>query len=295
MDELIITVAADSAHSYPANPYFPGEQGDLRLADQYVAAAEAGAAICHVHGAATFKDDSPKPAPDHAAWVALTEAIRADAPDVIIQNGIGGMPPAEKRVLYERQRPEMMSAIVGPHDTRFRRDPNHDGHVDLYGIATRDELVEVCGDAIAFGVKLEVECYTTGPYWILRYLMERELLPGPRWATLAIGFEGACWTPPTIDALAYMVSHLPEDTNWSLSVMDPGTAWMLVPAAIAMGGHIRVGWEDNPFLPNGEIAHHNAQLVDEVVAIAHGLGRPIASSATAREIIGLATPAAVSS
>jgi 3-keto-5-aminohexanoate cleavage enzyme len=118
--------------------------------------------------------------------------------------------------------------------------------------------------------------------------MDRELLPAPRWATLAIGFEGACWTPPTVDALAYMVSHLPEETNWSLSVMDPGTAWTLIPAAIAMGGHVRVGWEDNPFLPNGEIAARNAQLVEEVVAIADGLGRPVASPPRAREIIGLA-------
>ena len=182
----------------------------------------------------------------------------------------------------------MMSAIIGPHDTRFRRDPNHDGVFDLYGIATREELLEVCADALAFGVKPEVECYTTGPYWILRWLMERDLLPAPRWATLAIGFEGACWTPPTVDALAYMVAHLPADTHWSLSIMDPGTAWTLIPAAIAMGGHIRVGWEDNPFLPNGEIASRNAQLVEEVVALAGRLGRPVASPARAREIIGLA-------
>jgi 3-keto-5-aminohexanoate cleavage enzyme len=292
MDDLVITVAADSAHSYPANPHFPEEQGDLSLAGQYVDAAAAGAAICHVHGAATFRDDSPKPAPDVDAWVALTEAIRAAAPGVIVQNGIGGMLPADKRALYERQRPEMMSVILGPKDARFRRDPGHDGHFDLYGVATREELVEVCADAREHGVELELEAYTTGPYWIMRWLIERELLSAPHWVTLALGFEGACWTPPTVDALAFMVANLPAGSNWSISVMDPGTAGTLIAATVAMGGHVRVGWEDNPFLPSGEIAEHNAQLVEEVVAIARRLGRDVASPATAREIIGLPARAA---
>jgi 3-keto-5-aminohexanoate cleavage enzyme len=292
MDELIITCAADSANSYPANPYFPGEQGDIRLAEQYIGAVKAGAAMCHIHGVAKFDANSTSPTIYHDDWIALTDAIREGVDDVLIQNGIAGMSPADKRILYERQRPEMMSTIAGPHDTRFRRDPGTKVPVDLYGITTRAELVELCGDANAAGVKLEIECFTTGPIWLMHHLMEQDLLPGPRWATMFMGWEGACWSPPTVDALSYMVSHLPPDTNWNLSVMDPATAWTLVTATIAMGGHVRVGWEDNPYLPGGEIARDNSQLVEVVVGIAERLGRNVASPERAREIIGLKAPVA---
>jgi 3-keto-5-aminohexanoate cleavage enzyme len=290
MDELIITCAADSANSYPANPYFPGEQGDLRLAEQYIGAVKAGAAMCHIHGVAKFEPGSSQPKIYHDEWIALTDANRDGVDDVVIQNGIAGMAAADKRILYERQRPEMMSTIFGPHDTRFRRDPGTKVPVDLYGITTRADLVEQAGDANAAGVKLEVECFTTGPLWLMQYLMERDLLPGPRWATMFLGWEGACWSPPTVDALSYMVSHLPPDTNWNLSVMDPSTAWKLVAATIAMGGHVRVGWEDNPYLPNGEIASDNSQLVEAVVDLAGKIGRDIATPERAREIIGLHAP-----
>ncbi|MEN3284786.1 MAG: 3-keto-5-aminohexanoate cleavage enzyme [Solirubrobacteraceae bacterium] len=287
MDDLIITVAADGKNSYPANPYFPGEQGDLRLIGQYVDSVKAGAAICHIHGVATFQPGSTQPAIDYEAWTALTEGIRAGVDDVVIQNGIAGMSPESKRVLAERQRPDMMSTICGPHDTIFRRDPGSDQAMDLYGICTRAELEDLCRDSISNRIPLEIEVFTTGPIWLMHYLIERELLPAPRWATIFLGWEGATWSPPTVEALAYLVSHLPPDTNWNISVMDPATTWELVPAAIAMGGHVRIGWEDNPFLPNGEIAEHNAQLVEEVVAAAERIGRDVATPAVARQIIGL--------
>jgi 3-keto-5-aminohexanoate cleavage enzyme len=287
MDDLIITVAADSKNSYPANPYFPGEQGDLRLIDQYVDAVKAGAAMCHIHGVATFQPGSTQPAIDYEAWTALTDGIRAGVDDVLIQNGIAGMSPESKRILAERQKPDMMSTICGPHDTRFRRDPGSDQEMDLYGICTRSELEELCRDSMSSRIPMEIEVFTSGPIWLMHHLIDQDLLPAPRWATIFLGWEGATWSPPTVEALSFLVSHLPADTNWNLSVMDPATTWELVPAAIAMGGHIRVGWEDNPFLPNGEVAARNAQLVEEVVAAAERIGRDIATPAVAREIIGL--------
>jgi 3-keto-5-aminohexanoate cleavage enzyme len=287
MDDLIITCAADSKNSYPANPHFPGDQGDLRLIDQYAGAVKAGAAMCHIHGAASFQPGSTEPAIDHDAWIALTEGIREGVDDVVIQNGIAGMSAEDKRILYERQRPEMMSTICGPHDTRFRRDPGSDQEMDLYGICTREQLEELCRDSIASGIPLEIEVFTTGPIWLMNYLIERDLLPEPRWATIFLGWEGATWSPPSADALTYLVSHLPPGTNWGISVMDPATTWPLVSTAITMGGHVRVGWEDNPFLPDGEIAAQNAQLVERVVAEAERLGRGVATPARAREIIGI--------
>jgi 3-keto-5-aminohexanoate cleavage enzyme len=85
----------------------------------------------------------------------------------------------------------------------------------------------------------------------------------------------------------YLANYVPERSNWHLSVMDPGMQWKLLPVAIGLGGHVRVGWEDNPYLPDGTASRSNAELVEVVVRMAESMGRPIASPQTARAIIGL--------
>jgi 3-keto-5-aminohexanoate cleavage enzyme len=286
MDDLIITVAADSHHSYPSNP-LPADHTRLGLVDEYVAAVDAGAAVCHLHGAATFDPASASPRPDPGAWTDFTEAIRSRAPGVVIQNGLAGMTVESKRLLAEAQRPDMMSTMCGPHDTRFARDADVGEPIDLYAAGTQAQLEGLCTDPVIARIKLELECFTCGSYWIMQRLIDRRLLPGPRFATLFLGWEGGTWTPPTLEALLFMVRHLPSDTNWNLSVMDPATAWQLIPAAIALGGHVRVGWEDNPYLPDGRRARSNAELVETVVALADAMGRTIASPDAARRIIGI--------
>jgi 3-keto-5-aminohexanoate cleavage enzyme len=85
-----------------------------------------------------------------------------------------------------------------------------------------------------------------------------------------------------------MINHLPPRVKWNLSVMDQ-MQWRLHAQAIAMGGHVRVGWEDNPCLPNGEVACSNAELVEVAVQMARAVGREVATPAEARVITGLST------
>jgi 3-keto-5-aminohexanoate cleavage enzyme len=85
----------------------------------------------------------------------------------------------------------------------------------------------------------------------------------------------------------YLVGHLPNRCNWNLSVMNPEMQWKLHSMAIAMGGHVRVGWEDNPYLPDGSLASSNAELVEVVVRMAGEIGRPVATPAEARRISGV--------
>ena len=86
-----------------------------------------------------------------------------------------------------------------------------------------------------------------------------------------------------------MVDHLPRDRaiNWNTSVMDPPTQWQILTLAIIMGGHVRVGWEDNPYLEDGTRAATNALLVEKIVRIAREQGREVATPAEARKIIGI--------
>jgi 3-keto-5-aminohexanoate cleavage enzyme len=116
-------------------------------------------------------------------------------------------------------------------------------------------------------------------------MMEMGLLDGPVWTTFFLGWKGGCWTPPTTQAMVYMADHCPPNFIWNTSVMDPVEQWKVLSAAISLGGHIRVGMEDNPFLTPGEYARNNAELVEKAVRIAHDLGREIASPDEARAML----------
>jgi 3-keto-5-aminohexanoate cleavage enzyme len=89
--------------------------------------------------------------------------------------------------------------------------------------------------------------------------------------------------------LIYFVDHLPKNlkVNWNVSVMDPATQWEILTLAITMGGHVRVGWEDNPYLEDGTLAKTNAILVEKIGRICRELGREVATPAEARKIIGI--------
>jgi 3-keto-5-aminohexanoate cleavage enzyme len=135
-------------------------------------------------------------------------------------------------------------------------------------------------------VKPEIECFYTGAFWNLEYIRRLGVIEDPIWATLFLGWQGGAWTPPTHDALLYLVNHLPQRVNWSVSVMDQ-KQWAIHALAIAMGGHVRVGWEDNPYLPDGSLAKSNAELVQVAVKIAECVGREVATAEEARVLTGL--------
>jgi 3-keto-5-aminohexanoate cleavage enzyme len=290
LDKLVITATVDSSVSYPGNPYMPAIEDTESIGQEYVDAVNAGASICHHHGIHHVEDeiqpDGRKLSKiDFPGWQRLSEYIRERCDAPIIQYGIASARLPDKIELM-KQKPEMMSWAFNPHDEYFQPDPKYPA-IEMYAIHPRDELVSAATAALEHGVKLEIECFYTGAFWNLEYIRRMELLPDPVWATLFFNWGGACWTPPTVDAVLYMVRHLPPRVNWSVSIMDPANAWKLIPTVIALGGHVRVGWEDNPYLPSGEIARHNAQLVEHVVKIAEQIGRDVASPAEARRITGV--------
>lgn len=290
MEKLIITATVDSSVSYPGNRLMPAIEDTDAIARHYIDAVNAGASICHHHGIHHLEpeiqaDGRRLSRIDHAGWQTLTDKIRAGGGDPLIQYGIASARLPDKVELM-KQGPDMMSWAFNPHDEFFQPDPAYEP-TEMYALHPRGELEEASAAAREHGVKLEIECFTTGAYWNIEYIRSKGLLDDPVWVTLFFNWQGACWTPPTQDALLYMVRHLPPNTNWNVSIMDPANAWKLIPTVIALGGHVRVGWEDNPYLPDGTLAEHNAQLVETVVRIAQGIGREIATPAEAREIVGI--------
>jgi 3-keto-5-aminohexanoate cleavage enzyme len=288
MDKLIITVTCDSTMSFPSNPYNPTPRGRDAVAAEYVQSVNAGASICHLHGPYTvdekLRDDGTKLSDlDLPGWASLREAILAKC-SPIIQYGIANGRFPQRIELMRTQRPDMMSVCFNAHDECFDYEPGHQP-VELYAIHDRDELAAYCSHSREVGVQLEIEAFHFGGVWNAMRMVEKGLLQFPAWITLFLGWKGGCWTPPTPKALQYMVDHLPEGFVFNTSVMDPEHAWKVLTMAISLGGHVRVGMEDNPFLLPGQYAHSNAELVDKIVRIARALGREIASLDEARHIM----------
>ncbi|MFN0172964.1 MAG: 3-keto-5-aminohexanoate cleavage protein [Bryobacteraceae bacterium] len=293
MDKLIITVTCDSTMSYPRNPYNP--QGVDALADEYVRGIGAGAAICHLHGPYTLdekmRDDNTKLSDlDLDGWQRLKDGITSRATSIIQYGIANGRFP--QRVELMKQRPDMMSICFNAHDESFQPDPDYPP-VELYGIHDRGELEAYCRYTAQYGVKPEVEAFHYGGIWNAQRLVKMGLLATPVWTTFFLGWPGGCWTPPTVEAMQFMHSHKPADFSYSVSVMDPPTQWTVLTQAILLGGHVRVGMEDNPYLDlKGTLARSNAELVDKIVRISRELGRDIASAEEARRITGLPMAAA---
>lgn len=291
MDKLIITVTVDSSMSYPGNRLMPPIEDINSIGQQYIDAVNAGASICHHHGIHYMEkeiqaDGRRLSKIDFDGWRRLTEKIRSVGTDPLIQYGIASARLPEKIKLLD-QKPDMMSYAFNVHDEFFQPDPSYPA-VEMYAIHPRDELETFSKAALEHGVKPEIECFYTGAFWNLEFIRRKGLLVNPIWATLFFGWQGGAWTPPTHDAVLFMVNHLPAEVNWNVSVMDAATQWRLMPLVIAMGGHVRVGWEDNPYLPNGELARSNAELVEVIVGMARSIGREVASPNDARQITGLA-------
>jgi hypothetical protein len=133
--------------------------------------------------------------------------------------------------------------------------------VELYTIHDREELREYCELTNKLGVKIEVEAFHYGGVWNAMRLHQKGLLKSPIWTTFFLGWKGGCWTPPTVHAMTYMADHCPKDFVWNTFVMDPVEQWKVLATAISLGGHVRIGMEDNPFISGGEYARTNADLV----------------------------------
>jgi 3-keto-5-aminohexanoate cleavage enzyme len=293
MDKLIVTVTCDASISYPATPTNPTPKGMDVVVDEYVRSVNAGASICHLHGPfkarGSFEEAGAQEVDlDVAGWLTMRENIMDKSPGrPIIQYGYAHAPFDQRLVLLE-QNPDMVSVNFAPHDECFNYDEPERKRIDLYAIHDRDELTEYGRFTLEHGIKPEVESFQYGSIWNAQELMGKGLLKTPVWTTFFLGWRGGTWTPPTLKAMQYMHDHLPEGFIFNTSVMDPPMQWQILTMAILLGGHVRVGMEDSPYLVPGQYAKSNAELVEKIVRIARELGREIASPDEARSMMGMA-------
>ena len=291
MDKLIITVTCDGSMSYPEIPYARPIEDVRFYAEEYNRSVYAGASICHIHGVHWLEEelqpDGRKLSKiDFDGWQELNDRIRGHA-NPIMQYGIASARMSDKIKLM-KQGPDLMSYCFNAHDEYFQPDKGKTPK-EIYALHPRHELREFLENCNENHVKPECEMFQFGSFFNVAALREEGLFnPNERiYCTLFISWPGGTWTPPTTKALQVYVDHLPENMVWNTSCMDYNVPlnWRVLAVAIILGGNVRVGWEDNPFIEPGIYAKTNAELVEKIVTLSRMLGREVASPNEAREII----------
>ncbi len=266
MEKLIITnCAADSRkhEGVPKRLQTPGAVA-AEVRDSFAA----GAAVAHIHGT-PMKLES---------WEPLTEAVREQAPEAIVQFGIAAMGlKGREKIIHLK--PDMASIALGSHDFAFV-------DADLLVEHSRQEIEDQVRLFNDNGVKPEFECFNLGHLWNLAWLLDKGIIEPPLVITIFFGWPGGFYSPPTLRELLHRIEHLPEDCVFSVSAAGL-TQTALETVAIIEGGHVRVGSEDEPYYEEGVLADNNAQLVSRMARIGRELGREAATPQEARRMLGL--------
>jgi uncharacterized protein (DUF849 family) len=260
----------------PAIPYTPAE-----IAEEAKRAADAGAAIVHIHAR------TPEGGPDWSVetFAAILSEVRAKT-DVIVNFSTGAVGiPAEQRIAHIRElRPEMGALNMGSMNYAIysaKKKAFYHDHVFANPFRDIQLFLEVMNGA---GVRPELECFDTGHIANTAPLIDMGVLRPPYQFSLIMGVLGGI--PGTTRHLVNQVDTLPENSHWQ--VIGIGLdQWTLVAAAVAMGGNVRVGLEDNFYVEEGKMAKSNGELVEKASRIARDLGRPVATVAETRRILGL--------
>ena len=271
-EPVIITAALTGGiHGKETNPNLP--ETPEEIGRSAAAAEDAGAAIVHLHA----REPNGERSFDTERFQEIDDAVRRYTDDVIIQHSTGGT-GAPDDIRHQPLRtdppPEMASLDMGP--------LNRYDH--LTSENTRGLVDSLHAEMVDRGIKPELEVFNDGHSNEVHGLLDRADVAEPAYATLIFG--GGTLTRPTPQNFLHAIENLPDGTLFNTL----GFARHQLPFAgmgIIFGGHVRVGLEDNVHYKHGELATGNEQLVRRVASLAETLGRPIASTAQARDILNL--------
>lgn len=271
MEKLIITAAICGAEvtkeHNPSVPYTVEE-----IAKEAEAAYKAGASIIHLH----VRLDDGTPTQDKERFRLCMEAIRKRCPDVIIQPSTGGAVGMsnEERLQPINLNPEMATLDCGT--CNFGGD-------DIF-VNTENTIKEFGEKMIALSIKPEIEVFDKGMIDMAIRLNKKGYIKSPMHFNFVLGVNGGISATPR--DLVFMAESIPQGSTFTVSGIGKGQ-FPMASMAIIMGGHVRVGYEDNVYLSKGVLAKSNAELVEKVVRLAKELGRDIATPKEARQILGL--------
>src|SRR5215210_8115455 len=277
-DPVLITCAISGAVAdrtqCPAIPYTPAE-----YAAEARRAVDQGAAMIHIHAR------TPEGAPSHAVedFRAITAAI-TDEVDVVVNFSTGAIGvPVKQRIAYLKELvPDVAALNMGSMNYAKYSRSRRDFVFAMVFANPFDEIVALLEAMNELCIKPEHECFDLGHVGSLEPLLHKGLLRPPLQVSCVLGVLGGA--PPTARNLAAMVDNVPAGSHWGLIGVSR-RQWTLIAAALALGGSVRVGLEDNFYLPDGEMARSNGDLVECAARMTRDAGRRVATVDEARALL----------
>ncbi len=299
-DKILITCAiTGSIHTPTMSPYLPYTAADI--AEQAIDAAGAGAAILHLHAR---NPEDGRPSAKAEDFLAFLPEIQAKS-DAVLNLTTGGsaiMPLEERLEGPLRAEPEMCSLNMGtmnfalyPMASRFNdwkfdwEKPFLENSDDLVFKNTPKDIAFVLKNlGEKRGARFEFECYDVSHLYMLRHFADRGLVKPPFFIQFVFGVLGGIGADPeNLQHMKRMADKL-FGNDYLFSVLAAGRQQIpFATMAASMGGHVRVGLEDNLFIAKGKLARSNAEQVNKIRAIAEELGRTVATPQEARTMLGL--------
>jgi uncharacterized protein (DUF849 family) len=271
-DKVIVTVALTGAiPSKKDNPALPTQPKEI--AQAAIECFKAGASVAHIH----VRDDDDKSSMCFDKFQETVTLIREANCPIVLNLTTSGAPGQtyEDRVKPFRQlKPELASFDAGTmnwlHSSVFLNEP---------------PFLEFLGQEMQkAGVKPEIEVFDMGMLNNAKYYIKKGFIKNPPHFQICLGAPGGL--EATAESLLYIVNHLPEDCTWGTFGIGKG-AMEITMTALAIGGNIRVGFEDNVFYHYGQLAESNVQFVERVKRLAAEMNKTVATPDEARKILGV--------
>lgn len=271
MEKLVITAAICGAEvtkeNNPAVPYTVEE-----IANEAKLAYDAGASIIHLH----VREDDGTPTQNHLRYQVCMDAIRKQCPDVIIQPSTGGAVG-----MTDRERLDSCNVSPIPEFATLDCGTLNFGNDDIF-VNSDNTIRNFAKYMKERTIKPELEVFDKGMIDIALKMHREGLLLAPLHFSFVLGVQ----MTGTMRDLVFMAGSIPQGSTWTATGIGK-YANGVIAGAIAMGGHVRVGFEDNIYLHKGVLAKSNGELVTRVVEMAKFFGREIATPDEARRILSI--------
>lgn len=272
MSSVVITVGPTGGQTTREMTSFLPTSPD-EIAAEVTAAYHAGATVASLH----FRDRDHRPTADLAIARRTVELVKEQSPILVqVSSGVSTEATFDERLALMELRPQM--ATLSPCSMsfgagEFRNPP--------------DFVRRLAGRMQELGIKPELEIYDTGHVPAALKLQEEGLIEGPLQFGIVLGVPGGM--AATAANLAHIVQTLPDDAVWQAIAVGRANFEMAA-VAMAMGGNVRTGLEDNIYLSRGELAPGNAPLIERMRAIATSIGRPVATVEETAARLGVPVP-----
>lgn len=280
-DKIIIsaalTGAATNRSHCPHIPYTPEE-----IAEEAKRAVDAGASIVHIHA----REDNGMPSWRTEVFESIQKEVRALCPEVIINYSTGaiGLSVEERIAHLPATKPEMAAFNMGSMNYAIFSKKQKKFFWNGVFENSFDTMIKVVKTMNENNITPEMECFDTGHIRNVEPLREMGIIPKNACYSLVMGVLGGI--PATPENLIHQIKQVPEGAFWQ-SIVISKKQWRLNALAAMMGGNIRVGLEDNFYLPSGEMAKSNGELVEQAVSLAQIMGREPASIEETRSFLNI--------